>query len=990
MDQNFGQVPEKQYRPDVRWWLAEGMHTDQTLKNEMQMLDDMGMGAIEFLAMEEPGADSKLYGWGAEEWVHDTHTLVKESADRGMGVSMTSGTNWSNANLISITPDDRAGAKELDYVEEILAPGQSREGAIPKCVIRTANVHVQELVAVVAAKVVGEKEKKPVLSKETIVLTDQVKGETLEWTAPQDGTYRLMFFWLHGTGQTAGPSCDISYTINYIDHYGIDAFIDYWDKVVLTDELRANILRDGRAMMYMDSLELSTFGAGGQFWGYHFNEEFEKRRGYAIDPYLPFVVKKGGMMPLLHDYHYVCDDEGFAEKFHNDLYQTMTDLYMENMLKPMQEWLHSVGMTLRAEISYGLPFEISQPGKYVDGIETESLEFASQIESYRGLAGAAHIYNRTYSSETGATLLNYMMPIDFYNQIIFTQFAAGVTKTVFHGYSSICGSEASTYWPGHEGMWPMFSERFGCRQPAYQHYTDWTAMIARYQKLLRAGKPRMDLGILRLDYYFNNQIFGGMGIGEKELYESRLMRGDEGMYWKDMSLQHAGYTWDYFAPQILEEDFTATADGALYPEGPGYQALIIYQSVMPLASARKILELAKAGQRVVFVNGVTEQIRPMNICVTHEKAASKTPFVMESDEELKGIIDEIKSLPNVRETDVQADTIRLLRELGVEPRAALAEDSRNILTCMREDGEETNLFVYNMLYTQEQPATVTLRVAGGGRPYEADCWNGKIAEISGKAADGATEVTLTLNPGEATMLIFDRTEEPRQVPEDRIYGKEIPLENWSLMVEDWNEGDRKEIIEDRGLGIVTKEVYYETKKTKIDAGVVKTIPWKDIPAVGPEVSGVGYYSTTVELPEGWSVQDGAQLVIGSTNGSTAAVYVNGEKAGAYNINRRTVEIGDLLHAGYNEIRVEVSSTLNNRLLARGYYDTSLQNSMLLMAAASNGNEGADQAAASGDAADAFAEMGGEDSPMAAAMTISSSVEDYGMTGKVVLRTYRKN
>ena len=71
-------------------------------------------------------------------------------------------------------------------------------------------------------------------------------------------------------------------------------------------------------------------------------------------------------------YHYHCADQRFTQKLHNDLYQTMTDLYMENMLKPMQEWLHRHGMTLRAEISYGLPFEISQPGKYVDGIETES------------------------------------------------------------------------------------------------------------------------------------------------------------------------------------------------------------------------------------------------------------------------------------------------------------------------------------------------------------------------------------------------------------------------------------------------------------------------------------------------------------------------------------------------------------------------------------------------------------------------------------------
>ena len=54
MDKNFKQVPEKQYRSDVRWWLAEGLHTDQTLKNEMQQLDDMGMGAIEFLAMTDP------------------------------------------------------------------------------------------------------------------------------------------------------------------------------------------------------------------------------------------------------------------------------------------------------------------------------------------------------------------------------------------------------------------------------------------------------------------------------------------------------------------------------------------------------------------------------------------------------------------------------------------------------------------------------------------------------------------------------------------------------------------------------------------------------------------------------------------------------------------------------------------------------------------------------------------------------------------------
>lgn len=349
--------PDIQYWPDVRWWLAEGLHTDETLKKEIAGLHDAGFGAVEFLAMEEPGADSRLYGWGSEEWVHDSHTVVEETTRRRMGVSMTSGTNWSNANLITITPDDKAAAKELDYALEILQAGESREGAIPESVLTMPGVTRQELEAVVAIRTAGEKGGKTILDKDSaIVLTDRVKDGELRFTAPQDGDYLLFFFWIHGTGQTAEPSVSTSYTINYIDRYGVEAFIDYWEHAVLTESFRENVEKNGRAMMYMDSLELGTFGKGGQFWGYHFLQEFEKRRGYDLTPFLPFILKEPGMMQPVYNYYYLCEDVIFTEKLQNDLYQTMTDLYMENMLKPMQEWLHTHNMTLRAEISYGLPF----------------------------------------------------------------------------------------------------------------------------------------------------------------------------------------------------------------------------------------------------------------------------------------------------------------------------------------------------------------------------------------------------------------------------------------------------------------------------------------------------------------------------------------------------------------------------------------------------------------------------------------------------------
>ena len=43
--------PEMKYRPYARWWLAEGSHTDETLKESVQELYDDGYGGIEFVTL---------------------------------------------------------------------------------------------------------------------------------------------------------------------------------------------------------------------------------------------------------------------------------------------------------------------------------------------------------------------------------------------------------------------------------------------------------------------------------------------------------------------------------------------------------------------------------------------------------------------------------------------------------------------------------------------------------------------------------------------------------------------------------------------------------------------------------------------------------------------------------------------------------------------------------------------------------------------------
>ncbi len=183
--------PPIEYRPELRWWLAEGLHTDETLRYEVDAAHRLGFGGMEFLAMDEGDVDHSRYGWGSEEWVHDSQIVVEETTRRNMSVSFTSGTNWSNANLPTIDADHPAAAKELDVVSEDLFPGVSRQGALRRIDLDAqrrdhvlpggrGQVHQQVFVAAVAARVMEETEVGAILDVESLLdLTGQVRDEAL-------------------------------------------------------------------------------------------------------------------------------------------------------------------------------------------------------------------------------------------------------------------------------------------------------------------------------------------------------------------------------------------------------------------------------------------------------------------------------------------------------------------------------------------------------------------------------------------------------------------------------------------------------------------------------------------------------------------------------------------------------------------------------------------------------------------------------------------
>lgn len=975
--------PEMKYRPYARWWLAEGSHTDETLIESIHELYDDGYGGIEFVTLDESAClDDATYAWGSDEWIHDSQLIISECQKLGMSVSMTSGTHWSTANLTVITPDMQEASQELGYTVTPLFTG-SYSGDLELCEL-PENTTKQELVSVVAARMTDES----TIDFSSLEVVENVTADTdengyvnsvsVDYTAPDDSSYALFAFYQYGTGEYYAPATTgKAYTINYLDKCGSEALINYWNENVLTEELQNIIDQIDECDMYMDSLELAVKGSQttGQLWSKNMLEEAKTRAGYDMEKYLPLLIMTGSGFgnDVVPTYQVEGEEaEKFLLNLYNDFYQAQTELYTENCLNVLSDWLHGKNMKLRAENSYGKTFETTQPVKALDYVETEAFEFGTEIDSYRNMSGAAHVYDKRYSSETGAAVTaNYVYNNGYYRQMFYMQYASGIQKTVTHGYSSAYGPEGRVSWPGYEGMMDIFSERFNKRQPGSVDYTTLNEHLSRIQEVLEQGVPQMDILMLRNDYNLNNWTYGF--AGGNDVYKN-MIHTHQGIYWQDLELQDAGYTYEYLSPYCLNDEEVTSSDGLVNADGVAYQAVVVMEDELPLESAQTLLEWAKNGLPVLFVNNVTELIQNNDTSQglmsvpTAETAIKKVNTVAGSitgnndgkDEELAKIVAEMKELDNVVTVDGTENAYEALQEMNIQPRAKYAESNDKLLSVLRKDGDVSYLYVYNYMYEDTENYKGQISVDGIYQPYELNTWDGNVNKIMDYTADteaGRTLLNIDLAPGEVAVYVLNAEETPdvtvtdsqnvykvlsedgqtkAAIAESGEYSltlsdgtiktetvtapEDIALTNWNLTVDSYRPGEKLTRTEENdATGVTTTEISYDTEHTDIEVGeVTELVPWKDMEALGETTVGVGTYTTTFTLPDDWSAEEnGVEFKADSFNYGTAALWVNDQQV-MVDMDSAKADISPYVVAGENTITVRVTSSLRNIMIELGY------------------------------------------------------------------------
>ncbi|MCI8497702.1 MAG: hypothetical protein HFE85_05595, partial [Clostridiales bacterium] len=783
-----------------------------------------------------------------------------------------------------------------------------------------------------------------------IDLTDKVqlnednRTGSLDWTAPGDADYLVMYYWQQGTAQQSNPATKPAYCINYFDERGLDALKEYWLEHVLNDPVLNEKIKNGDVQLFMDSLEFNE-GRGFATWTEDFATEFLARKGYDITPYL--ILSVG--LPSLWAWDanstiqgtFSLTNKELQQRVMNDFFDVQTELYMENMMKPFKEWLNSYGITLRAQISYGKYLEISEPSQVVDFPEAENRNQRNQPDMYRLWTGGAHLQNKVLSTETGGLdNSQYSYDYDRHLQEAYTQFGVGYSRMIWHIWSAQYGPDnaqgTALNWPGYEGGMAQFY-KFGLREPSFSEYNEFNSHLGRVQQLLREGKGGVDIGMPYMKY------------GQHMVYSTSkgdwLMNHDS-MFFPSTELQDKGYTYDYFSPDFFTaEDVTFNPEtGTL--ELAGYKAIVLWQDVMTLKGAEALLNYAKQGLKVVIVDG----------------AAVKSPYNDNTDEALAAVMEELREQPSVRTAASADDVYEVLTAMDVIPYAAFAQANQQLLTQVRRDGDNRYLYLYNYCDGSQHDGDdadhgtnirTEISMEGTLIPYYIDAWSGEVVQLANyRHENGRTVFPIDLDFGDVALYAFEAADEANQdvhvVSTDmqRAYVKDgkivvrttesgtystqlsdgsseqhtmdVPaaydITGWNLRVESWTPGEKVSRTETLpGSSVTTTEYAVTTKKTDIQVQLDKLTTWDKIPEVGKTVSGKGYYSAAFN----WDGKaDGAYLDFGDLTESMQ-VFINGKKTSDINMITPVVDISDLLIPGENTIKIVYSSNLTNVQLSRG-------------------------------------------------------------------------
>jgi hypothetical protein len=460
------------------------------------------------------------------------------------------------------------------------------------------------------------------------------------------------------------------------------------------------IKKSGLVSTHIDSWE-----NGAQNWTARMREEFLKRRGYDLLPYLPVMSGR------------VVDNPDISERFLRDLRQTVSELVIENYAGRMRELANAQGLRFSCEAYNGPCDDIPYGGQADMPVGEFWAPTKSLIQTCKGMASAAHVYGKPIvcaeAFTSGAKERGQEHPGSI--KVLGDEaLCAGINQFYFHRFVHQPWVEDRR--PGM-GMGP-FGIHYDRTQTWWEWTAGWHAHLARCQFLLRQGMFVADLCYL-----------------QPEVPPQRVGKHPR-----------EGYNWDECTADAVLTRMSVKDGRLVLPDGMSYRMLVLSDSrTMTPHLLRKIRKLVKAGATVLGPKPLTSP------------SLSDYPACDEEVKRLAGELwgecdgDRIKEHRFGKGRVAWGETPeQTLLRAGVPADFASTQPLNHI---HRRDGDTEIYFVANP-QSNEVAVTCSFRVAG----KLPELWrpeDGRIEQASAyEETNGCTRVTLRLDPRGSVFVVF--------------------------------------------------------------------------------------------------------------------------------------------------------------------------------------------------------------------------------------------
>jgi hypothetical protein len=874
--------PGVSYHPYVRWWWNGDKVESKELIRELLLLKDAGIGGVEINPIEFPkrseGDDLGIPSikWLGDEWIDMLKVVFTEAKSLGLTVDLIVGSGWP-FGAEYLEAEERSQIAVIG-VKRITGPVDyeiSKFEIFKEADPAVSSPFPGRTMELLSLSLVPD----PLTEMGQVVdLTGHSGNETIRISVPEGKHCLYALVRIHGFMQVINGAPGATGPV--LNHYSKAAVSGYLNRMSETIEKRTGPLSNHIRALFTDSMELE-----GANWYNGIMDDFQKRKGYNIFPYLPFVLFKTGAMGNVSDFKYgvsmSAEFEALTRRMRYDFEVFKAELLREQFIKPYTDWCRGLNVKSRAQ-AYGRGFFPLESSFAYDIPECESWTMnwlkhrigeEMPEEDYR--RGRAYTMVNKYVSSaanlSGKRLVSCEEMTDTYTvfntsleslKIGGEQSAiSGVTHSIFHGFNY---SPPEAPYPG----WIRYGTFYNENNTWWPYFNLYNEYKARISALLQNADMYTDIAILPpVDDMWSN-------IGSQmEPFPSILHVEWLSLVWEAINKNGGGC--DYVSQSVIRNG--EMKNGSMHYGPKKYNTIfLVGVDSLDTQTAQKLLDFIDTGGRIFCIESIPSKSLGWK---DHEQ----------NNREVSDLVEKMKSFPErfVLLKKPLKDFITwyggVQKEFGIEPYLNIERPDPYVYQnrYRTDDGSEIILLVHSHIHNSHRTGISFSK--GIAARKSCNLWD---PETGNRYSVSLSEdYTLDLDMGPASSFIF-------------VFERKISLPEWTPLPV-------------TGSGLISISSGWWAEFIHCHDGSVKTVnidTLRDLKEIPDFVNFAG----TVIYRNKVNVENPGNTFInlGKVYG-VSELIVNGKNAGIKWFGRRIYSAGYFLTKGINTIEIKIVTSMGN-------------------------------------------------------------------------------